>query len=198
MFELPDKKRLRLLGQLARGNVLDIGCHHVQNPHLVDAVGFDLLRPESLSPNYREFVRGDCHSVSEFFAPKCFDTIVAGEIIEHLETPMQFLKSCHIILKDDGQLLITTPNPYHWTTVVGNLCFNTSGITFDHINLFPFRTMVALLHRSGFDLDSIRNASRGMRLWHTTRRYFIPCPKAIAWQHLYIARKTAVSGRNDA
>lgn len=187
--ELPDKKRLALLGSLARGEVLDIGCHHAQNPYLRKAVGFDLLRPSVIKDNYKEFVQGDCHVVDEFFEPASFDTIIAGEIIEHVENPMKFLKACRIILKDDGQLLITTPNPYHWTTVIGNLFFNTSGITFDHISLFPFRTMYALLNRSGWQFVDVKNASHGMRLWHTTRKYFIPCPKAVAWQHLYIAKK---------
>ncbi|MEW5817907.1 MAG: hypothetical protein AB1798_21245, partial [Spirochaetota bacterium] len=70
-----------------------------------------------------------------------------------------------------------------------NLLFITSGITFDHINLIPFRAMVALLSHTGWKIVSIENASGGMRLWPSTRKYFIPCPKGLAWQHLYICEK---------
>jgi 2-polyprenyl-3-methyl-5-hydroxy-6-metoxy-1,4-benzoquinol methylase len=195
--DVPDKKRLKLLGSLATGDVLDIGCHDVQNAYLKNVVGLDIRRPRELQQNYRRFVQGDCHVVDKLFPARCFDTIVAGEIIEHLENPTKFLRACRRVIKHDGRLLITTPNPYHWTTVVGNLLFNKSGLAFDHINLFPFRTMVALLHHSGWELVDVRNASRGMRLWHTTRKLFVPCPKAVAWQLLYVARTNSTDQPNS-
>ena len=189
LMELPDKRRLKLFGQLSRGDVLDVGCHDLQNPYLVDAIGFDLLKPKTVLPNYRQFVQGNCESINEFFPPASFDTITAGELIEHLENPSNFLRGCHQILRDDGQLLLSTPNPYPWTTFIGNLFFLRSGIEYEHINLVTFRTMVALMRNTGWDIIEVCNASGGMRLWHTTRKYFIPCPKAIAWQHLYVCKK---------
>lgn len=91
--------------------------------------------------------------------------------------------------KDDGTLLVTTPNPYHWTTVVGNLLFMDRGLQTEHINLFPYRAMVALLKHTGWRCVEVLNASGGMRLWHTTRSMFMPCPKAIAWQLLYVCKR---------
>lgn len=41
---------------------------------------------------------------------KKFDTIIAGEIIEHLESPIQFVRYCKSLLKTNGILIITTPN----------------------------------------------------------------------------------------
>ena len=126
---------------------------------------------------------------AKYFFKNTFDTIIGGELIEHLECPASFLRACHKILKDDGQLLLTTPNPYHWTTMAGNLLFSSSGLTPEHINLFPYRALVALLHYTGWECIKVLNASGGMRLWHTTRSWFIPCPKALAWQHLYVCKK---------
>jgi len=191
---LPDKRRLKLLGRLAYGDVLDVGCHDVQNPFLEDVVGFDLRTPSKLQSNYKRFVQGNCHAIDQFFPPESFDTIIAGELIEHLENPSSFLRGCRQVCKDRGQLLITTPNPYHWTTVIGNLLFVRSGIAYQHINLIPFRAMVALLGHTGWQAVAVKNASGRMRLCHTTRKYFIACPKAIAWQHLYICRKKSVVG----
>ena len=45
-----------------------------------------------------------------FKIKKKFDTIVAGEIIEHLENPTYFIKECKKILNEQGRLIITTPN----------------------------------------------------------------------------------------
>ena len=39
-----------------------------------------------------------------------FDTIVAGEILEHMENPLQFLNNCYKLLKVNGKLVLTTPN----------------------------------------------------------------------------------------
>ncbi len=41
---------------------------------------------------------------------KKFDTIIAGEIIEHLESPINFIRYCKTLLKKGGRLIITTPN----------------------------------------------------------------------------------------
>ena len=38
------------------------------------------------------------------------DTVVAGEIIEHMNEPSKFLQECRRILKKSGKLLLTTPN----------------------------------------------------------------------------------------
>jgi SAM-dependent methyltransferase len=187
--ELPDKYRLKLLAKLASGEVLDVGCHDVQNPYLARAVGFDLKRPATLEPHYHRFVEGDCQAIDSFFEPASFDTIIAGEVIEHLENPSSFLRGCHVILKDTGRLMLTTPNPYHWTTVIGNMLFMTSGIPYEHVNLFPFRVMVAILSNQGWRISEVRKASAGLRLWSSTRKFFLPCPKAFAWQHLYICEK---------
>lgn len=39
-----------------------------------------------------------------------FDTIIAGEIIEHLESPIKFIRYCKTLLKPKGRLILTTPN----------------------------------------------------------------------------------------
>ena len=41
---------------------------------------------------------------------KKFDTIIAGEIIEHLESPILFIRFCKNHLKQGGRLILTTPN----------------------------------------------------------------------------------------
>lgn len=38
--------------------------------------------------------------------------VVAGEIIEHLQSPGQFLQAVKPLLADDGRLIVTTPNAY--------------------------------------------------------------------------------------
>jgi 2-polyprenyl-3-methyl-5-hydroxy-6-metoxy-1,4-benzoquinol methylase len=39
-----------------------------------------------------------------------FDTIIASEIIEHIDNPLDFLKECKRCVKKGGNILLTTPN----------------------------------------------------------------------------------------
>ena len=41
---------------------------------------------------------------------KKFDSIIVGEVIEHLESPIGFVRFCKTMLKQPGRLIITTPN----------------------------------------------------------------------------------------
>ena len=43
-----------------------------------------------------------------------FDTVVAIEIIEHLFNPRHFISNCLKVLKNDGYLLLTSPNTENW------------------------------------------------------------------------------------
>ena len=48
------------------------------------------------------------------FDPESFDLVVAGEAFEHVYDPRRFLDAAHRLLKPDGVLAITTPDPTSW------------------------------------------------------------------------------------
>src|SRR3989344_2186614 len=155
-----EKRRRKLLANLAYGKILDIGYDEFPNDFLKGAIGFDkqiLRRPK----NYLKFIKGDCQVLSKYFPANSFDTIIAGETIEHLENPSAFLREVRKVLKNDGLLLISTPNPYNLLTMVANLIFIKPGYA-SHINLFTFRTMVELLKHTGWWCERVINASGGI------------------------------------
>lgn len=41
-----------------------------------------------------------------------FDVIVCGELVEHLRDPLALLETARALLADDGEIILTTPNPY--------------------------------------------------------------------------------------
>lgn len=51
-------------------------------------------------------------SAESFQFNKKFDTIVAGEVIEHLSNPAQFLQRARDHLKPSGRIVLSTPHPF--------------------------------------------------------------------------------------
>ncbi|MFZ0954510.1 MAG: class I SAM-dependent methyltransferase [Candidatus Sulfotelmatobacter sp.] len=105
--------------------VLDIGCaaHAMKfdNPHWLhgllckrfpDTVGLD-IRPD-LVEQLRElgFANVNLGNAETFNLGREFDTIVAGDIIEHLSNPGAFLARAKKHLAPGGRLIITTPYPF--------------------------------------------------------------------------------------
>ena len=79
------------------------------NPNIV---GLDLDEEgvEALKKRGYNAVCGDVHKVD---LDRKFDTIIAGEIIEHLDNPGQFLRNMFRHLKPGGRLVVSTPNPFY-------------------------------------------------------------------------------------
>lgn len=79
---------------------------------------------------------------------KTFDVVVAGDVIEHVENQGLFLKNIHRHLRDDGRLIITTPNA-QWLTVIGKP--NPT-----HTLWHDRYTLERILLVSGFCIDDFR------------------------------------------
>jgi 2-polyprenyl-3-methyl-5-hydroxy-6-metoxy-1,4-benzoquinol methylase len=47
-----------------------------------------------------------------------FDFVVSSEVIEHLENPRAYIRELSNLLKENGKLIITTPNLESWTSII--------------------------------------------------------------------------------
>ena len=146
--------RLQRMAKLVRGRatVLDIGAADTPNPFLKNprVVGIDHQQYET-PDNYTERVIGDAMALPAPFGKGEFDAITAGEILEHLEDPMSFLRACRETLAPGGTLVLSTPNPNSFierllTITLSRRFFYTN----DHVMLFPQRWLIRMLERSGF------------------------------------------------
>lgn len=78
------------------------------------------------------------------------DVIVAGELIEHLENPLQFLKRFAASARLAGKtLVLTTPNSTALHNVLIGLALRES-THHDHLCIFSYKTLVTLCTRAGF------------------------------------------------
>lgn len=145
------------INQLLKGKVLDVGFAadplKISSPAL-ELYGIDIQNV--IKPiNYREAKVGINLFIESIpYGDNFFNTVFVGETIEHFPNPIRFLCECRRVLRDDGLLILTTPNPYYYIHFLDNLFpkkFNAHN--FQHVNNFTRLTMRSVLEHSGFILN---------------------------------------------
>lgn len=113
-----------LVGRVRGPAVLDVGClgHEIKigspdwlhgrlRERFDDVSGLDLSKPgldELAAAGFDQLHEG---SAETFSLPRRFDTVVAGELIEHLGNPAGFLARAREHLAPGGRIVLSTP----WT-----------------------------------------------------------------------------------
>ena len=77
-----------------------------------------------------------------------------GELIEHLSNPGRFLDRCREHLEPDGELILTTPNPWAFHRFRQAL-FGDVDCNDEHTCWLDERTITTVLTRHGFDVQRI-------------------------------------------
>ncbi|MCX6802057.1 MAG: class I SAM-dependent methyltransferase [Candidatus Diapherotrites archaeon] len=170
--------RIEFLLSAAKGRVLDIGF----NPHYKklhegiaekagkkNVIGIDIV-VEGFEPN---IAKASAEKMP--FRKECFDSIIAGEIIEHLKGPGAFVKECSRVLKKGGLLALSTPNKKSWV----NRLFHSYEAPL-HFSLFSLGELEALLEKNSFRVVSVKmfpytaESSEGSQ-----HKWFMPFRKAV-------------------
>jgi 2-polyprenyl-3-methyl-5-hydroxy-6-metoxy-1,4-benzoquinol methylase len=179
-----ESHRLRMLSRLVRGSsVLDLGCAAMPNRRLRArrVVAFD-LRPVEPMPPYTESVMGDVNHLDDLLPGQRFDTILMGELVEHLERPYDVLRSLRKHLTADGRLILSTPNPLGLPVVVAEyLRLRRFFYTQEHTYYFPPRWVWRLLEGSGYRVLQTIGAGFPLAGW------WAPAPVSLSYHVLYVA-----------
>jgi 2-polyprenyl-3-methyl-5-hydroxy-6-metoxy-1,4-benzoquinol methylase len=110
--------RETLLSMTSGGDkVLDIGCGNAEiYPYLrqkykeIWGVDCDLYPNQKQYDHFKQ-IDLNKRTLEVFEKPGMFDSVVAVELVEHLENQRQFLRDCKRLIKDSGEIIFTTPNP---------------------------------------------------------------------------------------
>lgn len=162
----------KILGLVGRGKfILDLGCGDGFLMERIRAQGNQVMGVEIAENALIKARKKGFHvydlSLSENWAAQIkekFDLVVAGEIIEHIFDTDKFLKNIWLILKENGKLIITTPN----IASLGRrilLCFGKNplieatarGYDAGHIRYFTKDTLLKLLQENHFKVEKVES-----------------------------------------
>jgi ubiquinone/menaquinone biosynthesis C-methylase UbiE len=109
------------------------------------------------------------------FRNEAFQSILGGEVIEHVQNPRAFIRECWRVLEYNGVLALSTPNKKSWL----NRLTHSYEMPL-HVSLFDTEELRTLLDSEGFTIQKINffpyteESSDG-----TKNRWFFPVRKAI-------------------
>ena len=130
------------------------------------------------------------------FKSKSFNSILAGETIEHIADYRKFLRECWRVLDDNGVLALSTPNVESW--------FNRITHSYHmplHVSLFSVEQLKKVLHEEGFSVQSVRmypftpESSDGARhkwLFPIRNTVHALVPKSLQEDMVVVARKLPI------
>ena len=76
-----------------------------------------------------------------------FDTILMLDVIEHVDNPIEFLKSYEPFLAKDGKIIITTPNSNRAINFINILFKNEYSLNYEHTFWFCPKTLMEVFNR---------------------------------------------------
>lgn len=145
---------------LDKSTVLDVGCYRGSNARYLKGKYEDILYvgleidPVAISkidPCVDEVVESDLDSfTSALLAPRIFDLVILGDVIEHLKDPGSLLKELKKVTHAGSTVLISIPNVQYYETflmlLIGRFPRRERGI-FDktHLRWFTRREFVNLV-----------------------------------------------------
>lgn len=154
-------------------DILDVGCGAGLYTELFcinsnRVTGLDLQEFIVQGKILFKFVKGDALKMP--FPDASFDAVVSFDVIEHLSDDRLFLRECYRVLKNEGRLILGTPNRHRISFFLLSLLGRRPTFPRDlgkdlvlgdiiHIREYTIEEFTKLLNKSGFKIREIR------RLW---------------------------------
>ena len=158
------KKIYNLLKKFPKRKVLEIGCSDGEFLKLLKVEGWEVkgleVSKKAVQKARKKGIDADVCDVNNKLPLKdnSFDVIVAGEVMEHLFEDLDFLDECHRVLKEEGILIVTTPNLISLKNrILMFLGFNPRyAIDDHHYHVYTPRLIKNLFKRSKFNKTKIK------------------------------------------
>ncbi len=94
------------------GEILDVGSSQGFLHSRLFELNSDIMGLDINPVKFPNFLMADACTLP--FKNDVFEVLIAGELIEHLTKPVDFLRECFEVMMKEGILIITTPNRCSW------------------------------------------------------------------------------------
>jgi 2-polyprenyl-3-methyl-5-hydroxy-6-metoxy-1,4-benzoquinol methylase len=138
-----------------RGRLLEVGCGEGDFLELAEADGWDVTGVEysgtACERARRRLKRGTVHCgelQEAALAAGQFDLCVLSDVLEHVRSPVAFLREIHRVLKPGGALFVATPSTDSWSARL--LRQKWMEFKAEHLTYFDRQTLQTALFKSGF------------------------------------------------
>lgn len=121
---------------------------------------------------------------------KDYDTILFGDVLEHLIDPESVLRKASELLAPSGRVIICLPNIAHWTIrlslLMGKFEYTSTGILdVTHLRFFTPKTARKLIEDAGYQVISIHPILGGGKIGSKVRRLL---PGLFTKQIIFVAQ----------
>ena len=176
----------------SKKTIIELGCKYAELKKLLNRrgdkfiyMGIDI--DEHTLQNIDDYNSKDfiCHDINKGIPIEnnSADYIICMEVLEHLENATYFLEESKRILKKNGNIIISVPNPYSWNEMYRNLLKKED--TEGHISSFTYQNIQSLVKFSGLKIvDEIGSFTR------------IPFSQKIFGRHILINTNNLFLTRN--
>ncbi len=191
-YKKSQEERLKLFARLSRGIVLDIGyaknpnIYFDEEPNIEQVVGIDIQTNNSLPKKYMSTNKLDLNYEKIPYPDNYFDTIVCGEVIEHLECPIKLIREINRILKNGGKLILSTPSSIYYLEILSDII----GLELEkeHLYVFNRRKLTKMLNENGFQNLKVLSYDFWIPLIKLGIVSF-KLPEIFSWIQIYICEK---------
>lgn len=85
------------------------------------------------------------------------NTVVCGELLEHIDNPLELLREIYRILKHDGNLIITVANPTALSSLMKKYSGYKTNLNYDdHYHSFNESNLYNILTKANFKISEIK------------------------------------------
>lgn len=194
-----------IAGLVGQKKVLDVGCvdhnaaketeaawlHRRLAESAASILGLDILQDDVQKLAAKGY-RVTCGDATTVDLCEQFDAIVAGELIEHVDNPGQFVANMRRHLRPDGVLVLTTPNPFYALHFV-EFIFSSPERRWnpEHVGWFCSFTLHNLLARHRMSPNQCIYFARSRKVRRFLNVLHLPCPRIFASTLLVVATPAA-------
>jgi 2-polyprenyl-3-methyl-5-hydroxy-6-metoxy-1,4-benzoquinol methylase len=200
----PDK----FLRQFVSGrSVLDIGCAEHDEIHWEKSswqhaklkqwasgiLGLDIL-PDAVEALKSKGYSAICaDATSEIDLERRFERIVVGDVLEHVERPVELIKFAIRHLTDDGLVVMRTPNPFWWKGFIRVMYKGVMIENAEHVSWITPCCAIELASRAGAEMHSYHPQMGRFSHWSPIYALLKACsgryPEIFASSYLYVFSK---------